>query len=95
MRHPDTTTGVPTGSAPTGERADLLATLTAHRNFLRQTLRGLTDEQAGRRNRRAGRAADHRQRAVPGRAGQARRRDRVGVGRLHRGRPGGDGRRFR
>ena len=49
MRHPDTTTGVPTGSAPTGERADLLATLTAHRNFLRQTLRGLTDEEAGRR----------------------------------------------
>lgn len=33
----------------TGERADLLQTLTTHRRFLRQTLRGLTDEQALRR----------------------------------------------
>jgi uncharacterized damage-inducible protein DinB len=31
----------------TGERADLLDTLTKHRFFLRNTLRGLTDEQAG------------------------------------------------
>jgi hypothetical protein len=30
----------------TGERADLLETLTAHRNFLRFTVQGLTDEQA-------------------------------------------------
>ena len=28
------------------ERADLLSTLTAHRGYLRQTVRGLTDEQA-------------------------------------------------
>jgi uncharacterized protein DUF664 len=32
----------------TGERADLLATLAAHRGFLRYTVRGLTDEQAAR-----------------------------------------------
>jgi Protein of unknown function (DUF664) len=30
----------------TGERADLIATLDAHRNFLRFTVRGLSDEQA-------------------------------------------------
>ena len=30
----------------TGERADLIATLDAHRNFLLFTVRGLTDEQA-------------------------------------------------
>jgi hypothetical protein len=30
----------------TGERADLLETLTKHRGFLRQTVQGLTDEQA-------------------------------------------------
>jgi hypothetical protein len=30
----------------TGERADLLESLTTHRNFLRFTVRGLTDEQA-------------------------------------------------
>ena len=30
----------------TGERADLIATLDAHRHFLRFTVRGLTDEQA-------------------------------------------------
>ncbi|MFR9780754.1 DinB family protein [Micromonospora sp. MS34] len=34
----------------TGERADLLATLRRHRRFLRQTVQGLTDEQAGRRS---------------------------------------------
>lgn len=49
MKLTDTTTGVPTGGAATGERADLLATLTAHRDFLRQTVRGLTDEQARQR----------------------------------------------
>jgi hypothetical protein len=31
------------------ERADLLETLTTHRSFLRQTVQGLTDEQAARR----------------------------------------------
>jgi len=35
--------------ALTGERADLAETLTAHRNFLRQTARDLTDEQAAAR----------------------------------------------
>ncbi|WP_319458413.1 DinB family protein [Micromonospora sp. RTP1Z1] len=34
----------------TGERADLLATLRRHRRFLRQTVDGLTDEQAARRS---------------------------------------------
>ncbi|WP_406046062.1 DinB family protein [Micromonospora sp. NBC_00898] len=34
----------------TGERADLLATLRRHRGFLRQTVGGLTDEQAARRS---------------------------------------------
>jgi uncharacterized damage-inducible protein DinB len=38
-----TTTTLPT------ERADLLEALTAHRNFLRFTVRGLTDEQATQR----------------------------------------------
>ncbi|GAT67446.1 hypothetical protein PS9374_03100 [Planomonospora sphaerica] len=33
----------------TGERADLLQTLARHRGFLRQTVEGLTDEQAARR----------------------------------------------
>ncbi|WP_449065307.1 DinB family protein [Planomonospora algeriensis] len=33
----------------TGERADLLQTLAKHRGFLRQTVEGLTDEQAARR----------------------------------------------
>lgn len=33
-------------TALTGERADLLESLTTHRNFLRFTVRGLTDEQA-------------------------------------------------
>ena len=33
----------------TGERADLLVSLDRHRGFLRQTTRGLTDEQAAKR----------------------------------------------
>ncbi len=33
----------------TGERADLVGTLNKHRGFLRHTVRGLTDEQAGLR----------------------------------------------
>src|ERR1700735_1971896 len=39
------------GTTPvtSGERADLLAMLAAHRNFLRFTTRGLTDEQARQR----------------------------------------------
>ncbi|WBB81649.1 DinB family protein [Micromonospora sp. WMMD882] len=41
MTRPDTRTA--------GERADLLESLTVHRGFLRQTARGLTDEQAARR----------------------------------------------
>jgi uncharacterized damage-inducible protein DinB len=36
-------------AALTGERADLAETLTSHRNFLRQTARDLTDEQAAAR----------------------------------------------
>jgi hypothetical protein len=32
-----------------GERADLLETLAAHRSFLRQTVKGLSDQQAARR----------------------------------------------
>ena len=40
-----TTTSTPTTTA-TGERADLLEALSAHRRFLRFTVRGLTDEQA-------------------------------------------------
>jgi uncharacterized damage-inducible protein DinB len=39
----------PTTSTLTGERADLLQTLGSHRNFLRFTVRGLTDEQATQR----------------------------------------------
>ena len=35
-----------TTPAPTRERLDLLETLTKHRGFLRQTLDGITDEQA-------------------------------------------------
>ncbi|NES14865.1 MULTISPECIES: DinB family protein [Micromonospora] len=34
----------------TGERADLLASLRSRRDFLRQTVRGLIDEQAARRS---------------------------------------------
>jgi uncharacterized damage-inducible protein DinB len=34
----------------TGERADLLASLQRHRDFLRQTVAGLDDEQAARRS---------------------------------------------
>ncbi|MFO7191860.1 MULTISPECIES: DinB family protein [Thermocrispum] len=37
------------GHAVTGERADLLSSLRRHRGFLRQTVRGLTDEQAAMR----------------------------------------------
>ena len=43
------TDSTPDTSSLAGERADLLATLTAHRGFLRQTLRGLTDAQARQR----------------------------------------------
>src|SRR5689334_19114204 len=35
-----------TGQNLTGERADLIEALTKHRNFLRYTAQGLTDEQA-------------------------------------------------
>jgi uncharacterized damage-inducible protein DinB len=45
-----TTATQPTASQTAGtERADLVATLDKHRNFLRLTTRGLTDEQAGLR----------------------------------------------
>jgi hypothetical protein len=36
-------------TALTGERADILETLAAHRQFLRQTVQGLTDDQARQR----------------------------------------------
>ncbi|MCV2488365.1 DinB family protein [Geodermatophilus sp. YIM 151500] len=54
MSSPDPTTTHPTAPTPTdppltGERADLLEALAAHRQFLRVTVRGLTDEQARRR----------------------------------------------
>ncbi|HEX9063791.1 MAG TPA: DinB family protein [Streptosporangiaceae bacterium] len=39
-----------TTQTATGERADLLASLDRHRDFLRQTTRGLTDEQAAERS---------------------------------------------
>jgi len=35
-----------TNDAPSGERADFLDTLAKHRGFLRQTVQGLSDEQA-------------------------------------------------
>jgi uncharacterized damage-inducible protein DinB len=38
------------GQTLTGERADLAATLTKHRDFVRFTTRGLTDEQAATRS---------------------------------------------
>jgi uncharacterized damage-inducible protein DinB len=38
-----------TETTVTGERADLLQTLTVHRQFLRTTIRGLSDEQAAQR----------------------------------------------
>lgn len=38
-----------TTTTVTGERTDLLASLAKHRNFLRYTTRGLTDEQAAAR----------------------------------------------
>jgi uncharacterized damage-inducible protein DinB len=40
---------VTTTQTATGERADLLASLARHREFLRHTTRGLTDEQAAER----------------------------------------------
>jgi hypothetical protein len=58
----------------TRERADLVETLDKHRGFLRQTVRGLTDE---------GRPAHHRQRALSGRADQACDADRAALGRLY------------
>jgi uncharacterized damage-inducible protein DinB len=42
-------TGSPGTQSLTGERADLLETLAAHRNFLRYTVQGLTDDQARQR----------------------------------------------
>jgi uncharacterized damage-inducible protein DinB len=39
----------PVNTVVTGERADLLETLQAHRRFLRYTVQGLTDEQARQR----------------------------------------------
>jgi uncharacterized damage-inducible protein DinB len=38
-----------TATALTGERADILETLTVHRQFLRHTVQGLTDDQARQR----------------------------------------------
>ncbi|WP_219417501.1 DinB family protein [Pseudonocardia nigra] len=38
-----------TETSVTGERADLLETLAAHRGFLRHTVQGITDEQARQR----------------------------------------------
>lgn len=39
-----------TSTTLTGERADLLQTLTKHRRFLLHTVQGITDEQAGQRS---------------------------------------------
>lgn len=44
-----TTENTPATPAPTGERADILATLTAHRGFLLHTVAGITDAQARER----------------------------------------------
>jgi uncharacterized damage-inducible protein DinB len=44
-----TTPEAPVNTAVTGERADLLETLAAHRQFLRHTVQGLTDDQARQR----------------------------------------------
>jgi len=44
-----TTETTTTGTTTTGERADLLETLANQRHFLRLTVDGLTDEQAGQR----------------------------------------------
>lgn len=41
--------GANTADAPDPERADLLETLAAHRGFLRQTVSGITDQQAAQR----------------------------------------------
>lgn len=49
MNSEDATTSADSADPTTGERADLLEALAAHRDFLRQTLRGLTDEQARKR----------------------------------------------
>jgi uncharacterized damage-inducible protein DinB len=49
MDSEDVATGAGLPDPTTGERADLLETLASHRHFLRQTLRGLTDEQARQR----------------------------------------------
>lgn len=51
MGHDDNKGHTMTGAEQTaaGERADLLDTLAEHRNFLRYTVRGLTDEQAAQR----------------------------------------------
>jgi hypothetical protein len=40
---------MPTDPLTNSERADLLETLNAHRNFLRQTVQGMTDDQAALR----------------------------------------------
>ncbi|GAA5159540.1 DinB family protein [Pseudonocardia eucalypti] len=50
-----TSTELPPTASPelTGERADLAAMLAQHRFFLRNTTRGLTDEQAGLRTTRS------------------------------------------
>jgi hypothetical protein len=45
-----TSTEATMGQQLTGERADILEALRAHRGFLRQTLQGLDDEQATRRS---------------------------------------------
>ncbi|MHA6623098.1 DinB family protein [Pseudonocardia sp. DLS-67] len=39
----------PDMTTPTGERADILETLAAHRQFLRHTVQGLTDDEARQR----------------------------------------------
>jgi len=46
---PRTTPDSAPSAAPAGERADLLEALAVHRGFLRQTVRGLTEEQARQR----------------------------------------------
>ena len=46
---PPHTVAMTIGDVDTGERADILETLAKHRGFLRHTVQGLTDEQAGLR----------------------------------------------
>ncbi|MGI9006985.1 MAG: hypothetical protein ACR2FU_12465 [Streptosporangiaceae bacterium] len=60
-----------TTQTATGERADFLASLARHREFLRHTTRGLTDEQAAQRPTVSV--------LCPGRPDQARRADRAAV----------------